>query len=344
MLRIACFIPENSGVGLYRFHQPLKDLEERAIIELRSWGFDGTNKRFDPPTTKELEELASWADIVIFGRQDIPIWKKNIEIVKEIFKKPVLLDIDDNIFSISPYLSASAAYHPNGEPMKIHEEIAKYVDGIIVSTPRLAEIYKKYNKVWVVPNGIKYILDKKPHDGVNIGYLVSASHLENAQIIEAAVIRILMKYSNVKFFYTKAFQGFMDSVPEQIKPQVNYLPFFPLNDYLKYVNNLNLDIGLAPLMDNEFNRCKSNIRVLEYWQNKSAVIASPLDEYTKTITDGFDGYFSRDDEWFEKIENLICNPEIRKYLIKNSQDTIKNYDVSKFADKYLEVLREITHG
>lgn len=343
-MKIAYLAPENSGVGLYRFEQPLKDLEERGIIELRSWGYDGTNKRFDGPTTKELNDLASWADVVIFGRQDVPTWKKNIEIVKEIHKKPVLWDIDDNIFSISPYLSASMAYNPNGEPIKIHEETAKYVDGIIVSTPRLAEIYKKYNKVYIVPNGIKYAYNSNPHTDINIGYLVSASHLENAQIIESAVIRILSKYSNVRFFYTKAFQGFMDNVPDQIKSQVNYLPFFPLNDYLRYVNNLNLDIGLAPLMYNEFNRCKSNIRVLEYWQNKTAVIASPLDEYEKTITDGFDGYLALNDEWFEKIDDLVCNPERRRYMIKNSEETIKKYDVSKFADEYYKVLREFIDG
>src|SRR3990167_9108478 len=175
-----------------------------------------------------------------------------------------------------------------------------------------------------------------------MGYMMSSSHLENAQIIEGAIMQILRKYQNVKFFYTKAFQGFMEVVPEEAKAQINYTPFFPLKDYLSYVNNLSLDIGIAPLMSNDFNKAKSNIRILEYWQNKIAVIASPLDEYAKTITHGFDGYLAKDDEWFEYLEDLVCHPERRKYFIQNSLDTIKKYDVVIFANKYYEILRELT--
>lgn len=339
-MKIQYFAPENSGVALYRFHQPLKELEERGLIELRSWGFDFEGKKYEFPDIKLIKETVDWADIIIVGRKDLPDWLNMIKIFKE-FGKKVLLDIDDNIFSISPYLSARQAYDVNGLPMKIHVETARLVDGIIVSTPALEKIYSKYNKVWIVPNGIKYVYQRKLHDGVNIGYMCSSSHLENAQVVEGAIIKLLQKYSNVKFYYTKSFQGFLELIPETIKPQVNYLPFFPLKEYLPYVNNLSLDIGIAPLMKNDFNRCKSNIRVLEYWQNQTAVIASPLDEYAKTINHGYNGYLAEDDEWFELMEDLVNFPEKRKYLIRNSLETIKKYDISIFADKYYEVLREL---
>ena len=343
-MRVVYFAPENSGVGYYRFYQPLEDLKERGLIELKSWGFDFTNKRHELPSTKELKEFGTWGDIFVFGRFDVPEYKKAIETIKEFTGKPVLLDIDDNIFSISPYLPAHQSYDPNGFALKIHEEIVKYVDGIIVSTPALEEIYKKYNKVWVIPNGIKYLHSKLKHDGINIGYLCSTSHLENAQIVEPAIIRVLRKYQNVRFYYTKSFGGFMDFIPEEIKAQVNYLPFFPLKDYLSYVNNLKLDIGIAPLMNNDFNKCKSNIRVLEYWQNQTAVVASPLLEYNRTIRHGFNGYLAQDDEWEEMLDDLVRNPERRNYLIKNASQSLKDYDVSIFADKYYKVLREFIDG
>jgi processive 1,2-diacylglycerol beta-glucosyltransferase len=339
-MRIFYFAPENSGVAYYRFYQPLTDLRERGLIELHSWGFDFTDKKFELPSYKELKEIADWADIFIVGRQDTPEWFNLIKILKEFAGKKVFLDIDDNIFSITPYLPAHIGYNPNGQAIKIHEEIAKLVDGIICSTPFLQEIYKKYNKTWLVPNGVKYLLPKKRHEGINIGYLCSGSHLENAQIVEPAIIRILKKYSNVTFYYTKAFQGFMDRVPESIQKQINYLPFFPLKDYLKYVNNLGLDIGIAPLMENDFNRAKSNIRILEYWQNQMAVIASPLDEYSKTIQHGYNGYLSENDEWDSWIEDLLTHPERRDYLARNGINSLANYDISKSAQIYYEILRE----
>lgn len=343
-MKIFYFAPENSGVAFYRFYQPLEELKERGLIELRSWGFDFTGKHLDMPTSKELKEISDWGDIFIFGRMDTPEYLKTIQTIKEFSGKKVLLDIDDNIFSITPYLPAHQAYNPNGPAIKIHEEIAKYVDGIIVSTPALEEIYKKYNKVWTIENGIKYIQNRKIHDGINIGYMCSGSHLENAQIIEAAIIKILSKYPQTRFYYTKAFQGFMERVPQNIVSQINYVPFFPLKDYLKYVNNLNLDIGLAPLMSNDFNRCKSNIRVLEYWQNRTAVIASPLDEYSKTITHGFDGFLAKDDEWVNWLEELIKNEGLRNYMISNSAETLKKYDIANSANKYYELLNEVLLG
>lgn len=347
-MKVYYFAPENTGVGLYRFWQPLKDLEDKSLIELRSWGFDFTDKvhRFpdDFPSIKELKEIASWGDIFIFGRCDHPDYFKAIQFVKEFSDKPVLLDIDDNIFAVSPYLPARQQYHPNGPAIKIHEEIAKYVDRIIVSTASLEEIYKEYNEVSIIENGIKYVLAKKVHDGINIGFMCSGSHLENAQIIEPAIIQVLSKYANVRFYYTKAFGGFMERVPDKIKDQVNFVPFYPLKNYLQYVNNLNLDIGLAPLMRNDFNRCKSNIRVLEYWQNQVSVIASPLDEYAKTIDHGFNGYLSGDDEWVHWLSDLIENPDRRNYFIQNSLRSLKEYDVSKSAQKYYDVLREMTNG
>lgn len=344
-IRAVYLAPENSGVALYRFYQPLKNLEDRGLIEVRGCGFDWTNKDLGVPKTEELKELAQWADIFIVGRRDEPMWANMIHVLKEFTGKPILLDIDDDIFSISPYLPAYQAYLPGRPSLALHEETAKYVDGIIVSTPFLKEIYDKFNKnVWIVPNGINGSVPQQSHDGIRLGYFVSHSHLENAQIIETALIRTLKKYSNVRLYYTKAFGGFLEGLPKDLESQSFYVPFFPLKDYLTYCNQLGIDIGLAPLMKNDFNRAKSNIRVLEYWQNGATVIASPLDEYKKTITHGFDGYLSENDEWEHWLDDLIQNPERRKYMAHNAQETLKKYDVTRFADIYLEILKGLTHG
>ena len=340
-LRVVYLAPENSGVAWYRFYQPLKDLEERGIIELQGCGFDFTHKTLDLPTTKQVRDFSVWGDVFIFGRRDTKDWQRMIETVKNFSGKPVLLDIDDNIFAISPYLQARGAYHPDGEFIKNHKETAKLVDGIIVSTPALQEIYKEYNKTWIVPNGIKYVYDKIPHQTVNIGYMCSASHLENAQLVEGAIIRVLEKNPNVKFYFTKAFGGFMEGVPEHIKDRINYVPFFPLDNYLSYVRNLGLDIGIAPLMDNDFNKCKSNIRILEYWQNQMAVVASPVGEYVKTITDGYDGFLTND--WEDVLNDLVRSKEKRDYVVKNSRETLQKYDVSNFSNKYYEILQSIVN-
>ena len=46
----------------------------------------------------------------------------------------------------------------------------------------------------------------------------------------------------------------------------------------------------------------------------------------------------------QTLDELVKNKEKRDYLVKNSRETLNKYDVSNFSNKYLEVLREITHG
>lgn len=344
-MRVYYFAPENSGVAMYRFHQPLCDLEERKLIDLKGWGFDWTGKQHTkvPPTV--IRDAVKWADVCVFGRRDDEHWQDVMHTIRAFRPDvPILLDIDDNIFQVSPYLPASEFYKPDKPALQKHTENAKFVDGIIVSTDFLKGIYDDFNeKVWVVPNGVKYAHKRLPRsEKVRIGYMMTRSHLENSRLVEGAVLGLLRNYPHVEFYYTRAFQGFMDNVPQDLIPRVNYVPFFPLKDYLQYVRNLNLDIGLAPLIDNDFNRSKSNIRVLEYWQNEIAVIASPLDEYRTTITDGFDGLFAEDDEWQHKMADLVASAPKRQYLVRNSKQTLAKYDIRHSADTYLTVLREVT--
>jgi len=51
-------------------------------------------------------------------------------------------------------------------------------------------------------------------------------------------------------------------------------PFVPLSEYNQTLCKLNLDIGLCPLVDNRFNRCKSAIKFYEYAMVGTCTMAS----------------------------------------------------------------------
>jgi glycosyltransferase involved in cell wall biosynthesis len=98
--------------------------------------------------------------------------------------------------------------------------------------------------------------------------------------------------------------------------QFSSVKFFPFDDgYVKFVKilfSLHLDIGLAPLEDNEFNCCKSNIKWLEYSACTAAGIYSNLPPY-KDILSGKDGLLvgNSQKEWRDALEFLICNKKER---------------------------------
>lgn len=79
------------------------------------------------------------------------------------------------------------------------------------------------------------------------------------------------------------------------------------------------DISLAPLVDNTFNRMKSNLKQVEVWSRKLPIVCSDIPPYN------VDGVNKRncllipfkkhnDQEWFKAIKTLINEPNLRSDL------------------------------
>lgn len=84
-------------------------------------------------------------------------------------------------------------------------------------------------------------------------------------------------------------------------PNVGYIPVASYDLYQNYIINIKADIGLAPLVDCPFNRCKSNLKFLEYSLLGMLTVASPVAPYLDTIQDGVTGLFVRDNDWVEAL-------------------------------------------
>lgn len=112
--------------------------------------------------------------------------------------------------------------------------------------------------------------------------------------------------------------------------------------FLKTLGKIHFDIGLAPLADNPFNRCKSNIKWLEYSAHARAGIFSDLEPYRESVEHGKTGMLVGDDpkEWFEALEYLISNPNQRKAMGRAARkDAFARFGLSKGVHRYLELYR-----
>ena len=73
---------------------------------------------------------------------------------------------------------------------------------------------------------------------------------------------------------------FMGMCPDVWRPYVQeFHPGVSIERYPAKLASLNLDLALAPLEDNLFNRCKSNLRLLEYGICGFPVICSDIQPY-----------------------------------------------------------------
>jgi hypothetical protein len=70
---------------------------------------------------------------------------------------------------------------------------------------------------------------------------------------------------------------FFGMCPDKLRPFIHELhPGVPIEQYPAVLAGLNLDLALAPVEQNLFNECKSNLRLLEYGACGFPVICSDV--------------------------------------------------------------------
>jgi glycosyltransferase involved in cell wall biosynthesis len=113
---------------------------------------------------------------------------------------------------------------------------------------------------------------------------------------------------------------------------------YDLNTYALAYNLF--DVSLAPLENNLFNRCKSELKMIEAGVMGKAIIVSNIYPYTNLITKK--NCIAVSDNkmgWYDGMKKLIKNPRLGEDLaMQLSQDVKEKYDINKVNEKRLEIL------
>ena len=115
----------------------------------------------------------------------------------------------------------------------------------------------------------------------------------------------------------------------QQKPSVPNFGLIPIErDYEKYKNtarNLRPAVGLVPLVDCPFNRCKSILKFLEYTQLSAVTVCSDVPPYSG-IPDECVVKVTDDSDWDEAIFFALNHPEVgeRAYEWCNANYSYEN--------------------
>jgi spore maturation protein CgeB len=106
------------------------------------------------------------------------------------------------------------------------------------------------------------------------------------------------------------------------------------------------DIGLIPLKDTTFNRCKSELKMLEMGAKKVSVIVSDEYPYTNIAKNKKNCLTANKKEWFKQMKKLITLPELRSELSENLYNEVKeNHNIEKVNELRLELYKQtIKHG
>lgn len=264
-------------------------------------------------------QQVDWADVVVFQRQTSPDAMAAIGYANSSFKRTIY-ELDDDVWNIHP---SNPAYQTWSKPgmLQAAEECIRSCQAVTTTTPALAEQLSKMNKdVNVIPNMLpgefwRYERPKPQRDdAVTIGWAGSITHFADLKILEGAMEQVLDEYPHVEFLYAGAAE-----IP--FKPHARMrarLDSVKLEQYPWLL--WNFDIGLAPVLDTKFNRCKSDLKYLEYAAVGLPVIASKVEPYANSVVHGENGYLARNPkDWLKYLKRLIGDRELRERLGANAK-------------------------
>ncbi|CAG0939478.1 hypothetical protein BROC_00660 [Candidatus Brocadiaceae bacterium] len=108
------------------------------------------------------------------------------------------------------------------------------------------------------------------------------------------------------------------------------------------VNDLcSCDIGIMPLVDDEWTRGKSAYKLVQYMGVGLPTVSSPVGVNIEMISDGVNGFLADTTEsWIEKLSLLIENPDLRRQQGSAGRGLVeKKYSIQSVAPRLIQVLK-----
>lgn len=298
------------------------------------------------------------ADIIVAHRLDDPAKIELVEILRNMGKKIVVDNDDTTLIDEVGSLSKFMQYQGN-----VHNSIAK-ADLVTCSTEFLKKEYSKYTKapIVVLPNCIDPNDYPKPVHKNNlklrIGFIGSVMYKEDRSAIQDLIIELSHRNDveivcfglippDKRAGSEKYYQGIKEDCDFWETIDCEWHCQTQIEDYLPTLNSLNLDIAVIARKDNYFNRCKSNIKYLEMSMLEIPCVCQSFRDckspYDEDIIDGWNGYLAEDqDEFKNRIEELIRFPDLRKNISKNAkQYVLDNYNIKNKAHLWAEAYQLI---
>jgi glycosyltransferase involved in cell wall biosynthesis len=224
----------------------------------------------------------------------------------------VLVEVDDYLHGVSNQADHDFRDHYGKSELAKYEECFKAADGMIVSTPHLARVYRAFNRrTYVCENGIdprRYAYTRPPRDTVNIGIVCATGHRDSAMPWLQATAQVMAQREHTTF--VSIGQPFASGfVPHFGDRRAISVPFTAIESYPAAMALL--DIALAPGGSTSWHRAKSQLRYLEAGALGIPLVANP-DIYPAVI-DGETGEHARDaTQAYSKLLALVDDPQLRE--------------------------------
>ncbi len=254
-----------TGCGHYRIIKPFNAMEESGLV-------DGKLSQI----MLDMPDFARYApDAIVVQRQlseHFHGWVNRVKTLTNTFK---VYELDDYL----PNLPLKSVHRGtfSKDVLKSLRKSLGFVDRFVVSTEPLAEALEgMHPNIRVMHNRLPLDwwgdLSSQRRQGrkPRVGWAGGSGHTGDLELIIDVVKDLADEVDWV----------FLGMCPEGLLPYLHeFHPGVHIDLYPAKLASLNLDLALAPLEDNLFNRCKSNLRLLEYGICGFPVVCSDIEPY-----------------------------------------------------------------
>ena len=270
--------------------------------------------------------------VLVLHREVMTNSKFNAQMEKLIAKGWLLmLDIDDD---------------PNHWDSYVNSDFYafKAVHAVTVSTEHLADVIRPFNpNVHVFGNAMLQIprVDRKVTNSQKLRVFFGALNRQpDWQAVIEGINQAAHSLKDAVEFVVVHDQAFYDAIPSDVSK--TFLPTLGIDKYTETLASC--DIALLPLNDTPFNRCKSDLKLIECAAAQVAVICSEVVYAQNPKHAKFATFATSSDEWRDALMKLVTDSKLRKsnakkgllYVQKNRMHAQQAPERQKFYQSMLD--------
>jgi glycosyltransferase involved in cell wall biosynthesis len=248
---------------------------------------------------------------------------------------PVLFDCDDLVFDTSRLHLLLDSLNLNQRDEAVWNDwfakvsrtgaVLRLCDAFVTTNEYLAERAKEYQpelRTAIMPNYLnpqqqalsESLYNAKRNSGwardgrIHVGYFSgSPSHARDFAIVAPAIARLIRTDPRVVLRVV----GFFDPHP-QLAALKDRIEVVPLQDFINLQRSIaEVEINIAPLQDNVFTNCKSDLKFFEAAICGTLTLASPTFAFRKAIKHGRTGFLVAPHEWDDALRQAVTLAEDR---------------------------------
>ena len=232
------------------------------------------------------------------------------------------------VFEANDYYPDLQPWHPraknwqDGTLRQLLLQFLKLADGVQTSTPQLATRWQAMGarQIAVFQNHLCQCppLAPMPDRPLTVGWGGSPGHLADWY----AVCPVLQKWLDA---HPEVHLAVMTA--EQARPflhlkesRCRFTPFSSLEQYQRFLQQI--DVGLAPLLATDYNRCRSDVKFLEYASRGVAGIYAALQPYQSVVHGQTGLVYHTADELVAHLDALRTNPGLREAIRSRAHEYV----------------------